>query len=415
MNRLFCKLLVASLCVVSFAACSDDDDPEIIVNYPDIETQFSVTDGNLALTYNGEVLLGKTVRFVPDAADNTKATLVLEGEPLSFADMASKADNQPAPSLRGCGVLPGSGSLSLPVVLDKDGKFSGSSSTAACTFDYAGSVGKDAMSISLSNVKLTNTHLAGTRWQLTPLDIEGSIAGFEDTPVHISWVSDKTLPLDMGFGPMPMAPEQVLFMALAFMPQQAPEGVTIPDDITVMDGQINLYDYLRLLLRDVTFAEDGNIIANYMDLDDKKIQPSPKGLAQYMVNSDNKSIQLYLNIPAIVADAARSRQADLSALIPTVISAYGNMLTEGVPVVLSQCHDGGMTVMLDTSFFRPLFPILQALLSDETLRNAIVESMTQDENFADMAPMVSGMLAALPEVLGGTSKLEIGLHLQPLN
>ena len=74
-KELFCYLTFLLCVAICFVSCSDKDETIVcpIKN-------FTFTDvSGLALTYSGKPMLGKKVEFIPDAADATKARLILSG------------------------------------------------------------------------------------------------------------------------------------------------------------------------------------------------------------------------------------------------------------------------------------------------------------------------------------------------
>lgn len=391
-KNLFYYLFAMLLTVGVFTSCSDDDDDKVV--NPVSQTTFNSENG-LQLTYNGEPMLGKKVTFTPDATNATKGTLLMEGE----FDLSSILGNTARDEMSvsgGPGVFPGSASTTLPVDLTINGdqcSFSGTSETDYCTYAYSGTVSKSELKLDLSDVKLKNTTLSGTTWDLMPYDYNE-----DQDPIHLIWTSDKGVPV---FGTFTMPIETILKLALRM--ELIAAGA---------DTKVSVSDMLAMALQDVTFQEDGNIVATYKDLANGGTEwtKSPVNLAQYVVSSDNQ-IKLFLNPAAIIAAVNNSARAvDTSAIIQQAISTLYPLLVDGVPVAFTQA-DGNMSVYLDTDLLLPLLKSMVApLFSDEEFVNMIVELMTSDPDFADMAGMATPMLQALPEIIEGTTQIEIGLN-----
>lgn len=82
-KELFCYLTFLLCVAICFVSCSDKDETIVcpIKN-------FTFTDvSGLALTYSGKPMLGKKVEFIPDAADATKARLILSGALVDLSDI----------------------------------------------------------------------------------------------------------------------------------------------------------------------------------------------------------------------------------------------------------------------------------------------------------------------------------------
>lgn len=368
-KNLFYYLFTVICSVTLFASCSDDD--EKVVN-PVPQTTFTGENG-LQLTYNGAPMLGKKVTFTPDATNAQKATLRLEGEfdlngILGKAKSAAAREEVSMPTAPG--VLPGSPVVTLPVDLTINGdqcSFAGTSETDYCTFSYKGEVSAGAMELALSEVKLKNAKLAGMTWKLKPYNQEVE----EQDPVRLVWESEKGIPL---FGSFEIPVESVL--------------------------------------QDVTFMEDGNIVATYKDAANGGTEwtKSPVNLAQYVVENDNQ-IKVFLNPAAIIAAVNNAgRAVDIQTVIQQAIQMLYPMLVNGVPVAFEQTEDA-LSVYLNTELLLPLLKTLVVpLLSDEEVVAMLVELMKKDPDFGDMAGLAEPMLKAFPEIIESTTKVEIGLN-----
>jgi len=392
-KNLFYYLFTVICSVTLFASCSDDD--EKVVN-PVPQTTFTGENG-LQLTYNGAPMLGKKVTFTPDATNAQKATLRLEGEfdlngILGKAKSAAAREEVSMPTAPG--VLPGSPVVTLPVDLTINGdqcSFAGTSETDYCTFSYKGEVSAGAMELALSEVKLKNAKLAGMTWKLKPYDKEDPN---ETDPIYLVWEVEKKV-----FDFLPI--ESVLKLALRM--ELIAAGA---------DHKVSATEMLGTVLQDVTFMEDGNIVATYKDAANGGTEwtKSPVNLAQYVVENDNQ-IKVFLNPAAIIAAVNNAgRAVDVQTVIQQTIQMLYPMLVNGVPVAFEQTEDA-LSVYLNTELLLPLLKTLVVpLLSDEEVVAMLVELMKKDPDFSEMADLAEPMLKAFPEIIESTTKVEIGLN-----
>ena len=392
-KNLFYYLFAVICSVTLFTSCSDDD--EKMVN-PVPQTTFTGENG-LQLTYNGAPMPGKKVTFTPDATNAQKATLRLEGEfdlngILGKAKSAAAREDVSMPTAPG--VLPGSPVVTLPVDLTINGdkcSFAGTSETDYCTFSYKGEVSARAMELALSEVKLKNAKLAGMTWKLKPYDKEDPN---ETDPIYLVWEAEKKV-----FDFLPI--ESVLKLALRM--ELIAAGA---------DHKVSATEMLGTVLQDVTFMEDGNIVATYKDAANGGTEwtKSPVNLAQYVVENDNQ-IKVFLNPAAIIAAVNNAgRAVDVQTVIQQTIQMLYPMLVNGVPVAFEQTEDA-LSVYLNTELLLPLLKTLVVpLLSDEEVVAMLVELMKKDPDFSEMADLAEPMLKAFHEIIESTTKVEIGLN-----
>ena len=393
-KNLFYYLFAVICSVTLFTSCSDDDDEKMVNPVP--QTTFTGENG-LQLTYNGAPMPGKKVTFTPDATNAQKATLRLEGEfdlngILGKAKSAAAREDVSMPTAPG--VLPGSPVVTLPVDLTINGdkcSFAGTSETDYCTFSYKGEVSAGAMELALSEVKLKNAKLAGMTWKLKPYDKEDPN---ETDPIYLVWEAEKKV-----FDFLPI--ESVLKLALRM--ELIAAGA---------DHKVSATEMLGTVLQDVTFMEDGNIVATYKDAANGGTEwtKSPVNLAQYVVENDNQ-IKVFLNPAAIIAAVNNAgRAVDVQTVIQQTIQMLYPMLVNGVPVAIEQTEDA-LSVYLNTELLLPLLKTLVVpLLSDEEVVAMLVELMKKDPDFSEMADLAEPMLKAFPEIIESTTKVEIGLN-----
>lgn len=393
-KNLFYYLFAVICSVTLFTSCSDDDDEKMVNPVP--QTTFTGENG-LQLTYNGAPMPGKKVTFTPDATNAQKATLRLEGEfdlngILGKAKSAAAREDVSMPTAPG--VLPGSPVVTLPVDLTINGdkcSFAGTSETDYCTFSYKGEVSAGAMELALSEVKLKNAKLAGMTWKLKPYDKEDPN---KIDPIYLVWEAEKKV-FDLRLI------ESVLKFALRM--ELIAAGA---------DHKVSAAEMLGTVLQDVTFMEDGNIVATYKDAANGGTEwtKSPVNLAQYIVENDNQ-IKVFLNPAAIIAAVNNAgRAVDVQAVIQQTIQMLYPMLVNGVPVAFEQTEDA-LSVYLNTELLLPLLKTLVVpLLSDEEVVAMLVELMKKDPDFSEMADLAEPMLKAFPEIIESTTKVEIGLN-----
>ena len=393
-KNLFYYLFAVICSVALFTSCSDDDDEKMVNPVP--QTTFTGENG-LQLTYNGAPMPGKKVTFTPDATNAQKATLRLEGEfdlngILGKAKSAAAREDVSMPTAPG--VLPGSPVVTLPVDLTINGdqcSFAGTSETDYCTFSYKGEVSAGAMELDLSEVKLKNAKLAGMTWKLEPYDETNPN---ETDPIYLVWEAEKKV--------------------LGFMPIESVWKIALRMDLIAAgaDNKISATDMLGTVLQDVTFMEDGNIVATYKDAANGGTEwtKSPVNLAQYVVENDNQ-MKVFLNPAAIIAAVNNAgRAVDVQAVIQQAIQMLYPMLVNGVPVAFGQTDDA-LSVYLNTELLLPLLKTLVVpLLSDEEVVAMLVELMKKDPDFGEMAGLAEPTLKAFPEIIESTTKVEIGLN-----
>lgn len=407
MKKKLLYLLTAFAMTGAMTACSSDDD--------DKDVMATFTGEDLFLSVNGTDPVGKMVVFVP-GADANHAMLNLTGMPFDISAL-SRADMPADLTIPTPGIIPGSPEYVLNITMEKDGigrNFSGNAATDYCTFDYSGVLYSDhnKLKMEIINVKLKNTTLAG-KWSVPVLD---EWTG-EGNPVHFVWESGKVPAIDMfGTGmPYPMPINTIVNLALVMPTIQA--GV----DASGNPVMVNVPTMLSNVLKDVTFKDNGNIIATYVDAAKGAMTPSvsPEGLAQYVVTSTD-SVRLYLNPQAIMATASGSRATEdaTNVLVGKLLPVLMPMLPELTPIVAQgvpmayRLEGNDLCVYLGTDFLLPLLKAVAPLFKDQEFVNALMQLMSSDPTFGAMAPMMQGVLADMPEIIEKTTVIEAGINLK---
>lgn len=399
----------AIFATLSFAACSDDDETP-----GGGLTAKTYENTELAITYNGEPVIGKSVDFAPE---NGKATLTFSGQDFDLNAIAAGSDiGLQLPTVATCGVLPGTPNYALTVDLTGDEStcsFSGSSETTYCTFSYSGTVNAQTLSVELKDVTLKNTSLSGTSlsgtWDIPALDDNAY------NVIRAVWVSSTPVNIDYGEGlgiyPMPISTILGMLFALPISNEQS------------------IVELLTSNLKSITFGEDGNITANYLAAKGANagtFVQSPKNIAQYVVDGDK--IKVFLNPQGIAyadaanADAAKKSRAagiDINAILGEVLGQLVPMFAEGLPLRFGAAIDaegnsvdGLMCVYLDTDVLLPILRAVAPLFEDEGFLGIITNLIKNDPQWSSMASMISPMLQQLPGIIETTSKVEVGINLQ---
>lgn len=392
-------------------------------------TQKTYSAEELTLSLDGNPVSGQTVTFTPSA--DGKGTIILAGEQLDLNEIlgAIPTKSEMAIGIATPSMIPGSTSVTIPVELTGETDnctFSGSTESTYCTFSYSGELTADNLSLSINNLKLKNTSLAGT--YATPEDIYVT-DGWGDKQLSVNkvmriiWKAENNLEVMPGWG-MPIETVIPLAMSMTLLPNGDGEKKQLPALLTEV-------------LKTVTFGEDGYVTAQYADTNIAgwPTTTSPKGLAQYVVNGDG-TILLFLNPQSIIA-AAMPEEQSTRALDPTILmegllSTVLPMISNGIPVRYGNClaldEDGQVVVdgngnltyddntsnvsfYLDKEVLLPILKLAAPILTDEDIVNQIVEAAAKDPDMGMMAGMLPGMLAGLPGVIDTTTEIQLGLNL----
>ena len=392
--------LFALICSVAlFTACSDDETPTLPVT--DINATYTSTDATnvLELTYAGVVTTGKSVTF--NSADGQTATITMTGAPNDLLGSLTGV------TVNNAGVIPGESSTTLNVTLVPVGEtgytFSGTDDSNGRTVEYSGAIEQGKLTLDVT--ANFDNNLIGT-WNLVP------VPSSEDPsatlyPIQVVWESDTDLSLLGGLITMPLG--DVLNLALR-MP--------------IIDGSLSANNALTSVLQGVTFGADGNIIASYSDaanLTSPVWQDSPAGMVQYCVK--NGKLYAYLDVEAImglvtaIETKADSGSSDLlSSILPIVLTHIGEitpLLSEGIPLGYDiDAETGVLNVYIGKEGLGDIIiNIATEMLSDENIVAALTELMASDPSFGSMASMLD--LTQLPDVLNGTTNMEVGLNFNP--
>lgn len=384
-KTLFIGLFSIALAGGVLTSCSNDDDSSVVS--PITQTKTYADASGLTLTYSGAPMLGKQVVFTPDANDITKATLTLSGAQTT----SPLSDN--ASGLATAGVIPGEVSTTIDVDLtikNDTVTFAGEENRGGYTLKYQGSATDASLNLAL-NVTFVETAWTNTSWQLLP---PGNLfSGDPMQPIHVKWDAD---PFDFNGSPY----EIQSLISLAIGMTQI-EGNTIPK-------------MLCEVLKKVTFLSDGNVQAEYKDsLNATECKTSPLNLATYTVPEPNK-IRLFLNPAQIAATASGKSRAGMTDVLSQLMAAVTPMLSEGILITLEKDEEGVLKAYLDTETLLPILKIVAPLFEDEAAVEQILSMLKAQAG--EMAGMVDvflkPILVAMPQIIGSTETIQIGIKMQ---
>lgn len=384
-KTLFIGLFSIALAGGVLTSCSSDDDSSVVS--PITQTKTYADASGLTLTYSGAPMLGKQVVFTPDANDITKATLTLSGAQTT----SPLSDN--ASGLATAGVIPGEVSTTIDVDLtikNDTVTFAGEENRGGYTLKYQGSATDASLNLAL-NVTFVETAWTNTSWQLLP---PGNLfSGDPMQPIHVVWDAE---PFDfMG------SPNEIQSLITLVISMTQIEGNTIPK-------------MLCEVLNKVTFLSDGNVQAEYKDsLNATEWKTSPLNLATYTVPEPNK-IRLFLNPAQIAATASGKSRAGMTDVLSQLMAAVTPMLSEGILITLEKDEEGVLKAYLDTETLLPILKIVAPLFEDEAAVEQILSMLKAQAG--EMAGMVDvflkPILVAMPQIIGSTETIQIGIKMQ---
>lgn len=360
----------------------------------------------LQLLYSGAPMVGKTVKFTPNASDPSKATLVMNSSfDLSLIPGVPEELQMP---IAGPGVLPGTPETILEITLDDAGNFSGSGSTEFLSYNYSGNVSESALQLSI-DAQLYNQAVIGD-WEPAPYYYNDETWTVESDPVKIEWESEAGVELFEGHE-MPMADLLKLLVALPLI--ENPDGTLL-----------NVSQKLNEVFKKASFLTDGNITASVVTADGVAVE-SPRNLSQYVL-ADNSTMLLFLDPTAIaMADANTPKSVrreegelpiDINAILANVLAQVSPMLSQGAPLTYGRMdadHEHGsiLYIYIDE---RILLPLLQQnvvpLLENEDLIDMLVAMIGEDPEMAMYAEMIPAMAEGLVNVINTTTSIKIGVE-----
>lgn len=359
----------------------------------------------LQLIYSGAPMVGKTVKFTPDASDPSKATLVMNSS-FDLSQIPGVPEELQMP-IAGPGVLPGTPETILEITLDDAGNFSGSGSTEFLSYNYTGNVSESALQLSI-DAQLYNQAVIGD-WEPAPY-VYGEW-DVETTPIAITWESEAGVKL---FGDEEVPMESLLKILMIMPIIENPDGTLL-----------NVAEKLNEVFKKATFLNDGNITASVVRADGVAVD-SPLNLSQYVL-ADDATMLLFLDPTAIAmadagaAEAPRREEGgipgiDINAILANVLAQVSPMLAQGAPLSyeLAKSEDKSGTKLTISLDDRILLPLLQQnvlpLLQNEELIEMLVAMLSEDPDFAFYAAMIPSIAEGLVNVINTTTSIKIGVE-----
>ncbi len=160
---------------MGLATSCKSDDP--VTPGEQLEEKTYSTSDDLSIILDGTAVTGQTVTFTPSA--DGKGTITIAGVMLDLNDLIGSIPTKAVmPGIPTPSMIPGSSSVSIPVELSGDANnctFSGNGESTYCTFSYDGTLTADKLSLSISELKLKNTSIAGP--YAAPNRLSGRSAG----------------------------------------------------------------------------------------------------------------------------------------------------------------------------------------------------------------------------------------------
>ncbi len=426
LSRFFSVLFMCCVLV----ACSSDDDPEPEPNPgPDPTPEVPAPSyKQVALTYSGSAYYGKDVELSVD--DAGKATITLSGVlPL---EAETKVQN-------------------ITLAEDGDGYTFETSGTSdkGTTFKLSGSVKNEVLSVNLTDVQIPSNPLSSRTFPIlnNTMDMGNAAPEMEtimDDPTNI--IRRTTYNLS--------GKQSILFNWTVLNGGQQENLLQLSafggSDFTPL-VQDFISKLLYLVLQDVTFLPDGNIVANYAPLADDvnlmvllseaptedmrgTVTQSPLNLCRYFVDGETVYIQpdpemiMYTVQMNKARSTAPSAKADLD--LSNILQMLSPLLSQGVkfnlikndpatPFVISSKMAGqGYTLettynyyfdceyrlCMDPSVLSSLLPLLQLIDFNQLLAGLDLKFDFMGQTI-DLAPVVGEVL----QKMGTTTSLDAGL------
>ncbi len=335
---------------ILFSACNDDDNSPKDFN----GIYSSVGDNVLNLRYSGADFVGKSVEF--DSVDGAKASLKLLGVvPGEKETVVSDME-----------LVKGEGEVYSFTVEDKN---------EVRTVNLKGSVEKGKLILDV-NVKFAQNELLG-KWNVP---VTGG--------VHLVWEpSGLKLPVELANG----------------------KTYDLPISLVTSFGKNILSAKLREYLQNVTFKEDGNIIATYNAAVATEEAPKPEAdwkesalnLAHYKMQED--VCYVFPNVEMIMRQVQMDGAGRANNSSDPTLGVLQQLLSAGIPVHKGETEEGKLNLYIDKELVDklvPLLPLVSGLIPDD----AVI-------SISFLSVKVKSLVESLPEVLEQTTRLEIGLNL----
>ncbi len=404
------------LCLLSglmlLTACSDDE-PSVS---PLPEKTYTGTSA-LNLEYNDAPMSGKSVTYTQTG---DKANLVMSST-VSLGEISPALKE--LPPVPGPGVLPGTPVLTLPVNLSADGgkyEFAGTGETDFVTYSYSGDVNADVLDFEFKDVRLKNQRLANTVWVPAPTEKATSALGYKSLPLHIVWECSLPFPLEGFDGTIQDA--LILMATLPIIPAYN------------NTAYMSLVQVIGNALKTVAFRPDGNAVVTYLQSNNGAAQfaQAPICMIQYLPLTDTM-MKLFINPTDLMGQilinssshpdlpanpfgkAGKSTKASSPSIqdMAQIISKLVPMLSEGIPMQYTLSATG-LQLFLNTETLLPLLKgVVVPLLKDPIIQASIIEKISSNPALSHHLEMIKVLVAAFPDLLDSTTRIELGFNFLP--
>lgn len=290
---LFC--MVASFGGLFVTSCNDDDYPGAAPDEITAHYSSKLSDGtraNLALTYSGHELIGKSVNF--ETNDSRTAQLTLQ------CILPHEAETR----LTGISLTPdGQGGYTF------SGDATGSQTET--TFSYNGTVQKGKLALDIKNPQIPANPLVQAK------DLDFVKAGV------------------------------VLRIAIGDM-----------DLGELIEGKVN--EFLKAVLKDISFHTDGNITASYSGMQESDWKSSPVNLVSFYM-TDGNTLYVAPNVDMIIRQirlnqAVTRADDNLITVLPKVYALLNQWSTTGLKLSYAE-----NSITLNKEELDPVFALLKVL------------------------------------------------------
>lgn len=405
------KLYLIPLLALIVASCSDKGNEDLPVLTD--KTYEGLTELNLI--YNNSRMVGKSATL----SDN----MIIFDSKVDFGSYSDAFKGMPA--IPGSGILPGTPALSikLDLVPNKD-KYSaaGSGETDFVTYSYLGSLTENIADFNFYNVKLKDTSLAGRVYKPVTANIATGAS-----PFHIVWETSQPGLLEYFDGSIEDALK--LLATLPIIPAYR------------NTAYMSLSQVISSGLTSLSFNEDGNLVVSYLQSANGAAQyaqaplcmlqyvPIGNSLAKIFVNPTDLVSLIIMNntnkpeIPEhpfgrsdMGADSSAGTLETILGLLSEqekeqIFTSFASLLSGGFIMQYSLTADG-MELFIPTEILVPLIKdVVAPMLAKPEVQQMLVAKIESVAALQPYAPLIKGMLLALPLIMETTTKAELGFSL----
>lgn len=411
------------LLMLTLVSCRKDDSAPL----PELKSS-TFSSSTLNLSYDGELMPGKSVDFKVGAGHASQAEMTL----YSVFDLSQLSGLGLSGSLPGPGVIPGSPQLTIPVNLTPgDGcyTFSGAYTATDASFNYVGRLESDLLYLNIANATLSNQMYAGKVFSPSPIIKEG-LANYTSLPFHIKWELDPASGVDIPLSDLlktivvaPVIPvyNNTAYMSLAQAYCNVVKTICLSSDgnipvvyISTIGGAAHLATTTGNMLQYVPSDNGIKLYVNPLSAVSEVLLAlsKPQTDAEFVTKSVDSDSYNY-GMPSSVADSGLSiSPAIKTALLKSLLTTISPQLSQGIPLEVATTEKG-VDIYFDTdTSVRFLASLLQNLLEDPVISTAL-KTYLEQLNLPQLPPSdIDALLGNLSTFLERTTCLEIGLSLE---